>query len=432
MDLQQIFSEAIQLHTRGQLELAKEKYQQVLAALPDNVNVLGNIGIVCRDLGHLDEALGYCRQAVAGAPHDPTQHLNLGAVYEAANDLVRARDCYEKSLELSPAHPKALNNLGKIFHLQGNAQEALTCFKRALVVEPQYPLALNNLGVLLSEQGEHQSAVEYLQKSHQLDPANGETLFNLAGVYNCLENKEDACIMLEKLLSLHPEHASAKHMLAALQGEVTDAAPQEYIIETFDRYAGRFDDHLQGALEYDVPFVLADMLNSIRKKPRFLGCLDLGCGTGLSGSAFSRFSERMVGVDLSSKMLEKARKKDIYTHLECEEVLTFLKAEAEKAKYDLFLATDLFIYIGRLDTFFQAAKKCASPGALMACSIERHEGPDAFVLRDSGRYAQRPDYLVDMAERGGFKVLMNREHGIRKEKKQWIAGNLYILEFMPG
>lgn len=426
MDLQQIFSEAIQLHMQGKLERAKEKYQQVLKALPGNVNVLGNLGIVCRDLGQIEEALNYCQQAVADAPQDPTQHLNLGAVFEAANDLVQARQCYEKSLELAPAHPKALNNLGKIMHLQGETAEALAHFKRALAVEPNYPLALNNAGVLLSEQGDHEHGCEFLQKSHELDPSNGETLYNLAGVYNCLEKKEEACEILEKLLTLKPEHASAKHMLAALEGGMTDAAPREYIIETFDRYAGRFDDHLQGALGYDVPLVLAEMISQVKEQPKFKACLDLGCGTGLSGAAFTEFCERLTGVDLSQKMLEKAEKKKIYSRLECEDVLAYLEKETQK--YDLFLATDLFIYMGRLDFFFQAVKRRASYGALLACSIERHDGTEDYVLRNSGRYAQQPDYLVAMAESAGFKVLLSREHGIRKEKKQWIDGNLYVFE----
>lgn len=397
-------------------------------ALPGNVNVLGNLGIVCRDLGQIEEALNYCQQAVADAPQDPTQHLNLGAVFEAANDLINACKCYKKSLELDPAHPKALNNLGKIMHLQGDTAEALAHFNRALAVEPDYPLALNNAGVLLSEQGDHEHAYTYLQKSHELDPGNVETLYNLAGVCNCLEKQEKACEILEKLLTLMPNHASAKHMLAALQGGITDTAPREYIIETFDRYAGRFDDHLQGALEYDVPIVLAEMIAQVKEQPKFKECLDLGCGTGLSGTAFSEFCERLTGVDLSQKMLEKAKSKEIYTRLECEDVLVYLDRESEN--YDLFLATDLFIYMGRLDYFFQAVKKRASHGAIMACSIERHEGDEDYVLRNSGRYAQRPHYLHAMAESAGFKVLMSRKHGIRKEKNQWIEGDLYILEFI--
>lgn len=413
---------------QGQLEHAKLKYQQVLRAVPENVNVLGNLGIVCRDLGNIEQALDYCRQAVTGAPQDPTQHLNLGAVFEAANELDNARECYEKSLKLAPAHPKALNNLGKIMHLQGEPAKALVYFKRALAVEPQYPLALNNAGVLLSEQGDHKLACEYLQKSHKLDPQNGETLFNLAGIYNCLEEKDDACEMMEKLLTLNPEHASARHMLAALKGEITEAAPREYIVETFDRYAGRFDSHLQGPLGYDVPVVLAEMIVQIKEQPQFKRCLDLGCGTGLSGAAFTKLTEKLTGVDLSPKMLEKARGKEIYTRLECEDVITFL--EKETKSYDLFLATDLFIYIGRLDYFFQAVKKCASRGALIACSIERNEGKEDFVLRDSGRYAQKRDYLVDMAKSAGFRALMSREHGIRKEKNLWIAGDLYVFELL--
>lgn len=425
MNLQQIFSEAVQLHMRGELNSAREKYQQLLDEVPDNVNVLGNLGIVCRDLGNLDEALEYGHKAVTIGPSDPAQHLNLGAIYEAKYDLAQARSCYEKCLELSPAHPKALNNLGKIMHLQGDVNGARTFFNRALSVEPQYPMALNNLGVLLSEQGEHENAAEHLQKSHELEPENQETLFNLAGVFNCLGEKEKAGNLLQKLVELNPKHSSAKHLLAALRGESTEAAPREYIVDTFDRYAERFDEHLQKKLGYDVPLVLAEMIEKAYETPHFSQVLDLGCGTGLSGAAFAPFTGELVGVDLSEKMLEKARQKDIYTLLANEEVLTFMQETG--TKYDLFIATDLFIYIGMLDPIFAAISGCAQPGAMVACSIERHDGDEEYVLRESGRYAQRPDYLESVAAKHGFGVRLQKEHTIRKENGQWIAGNVYIL-----
>jgi ubiquinone/menaquinone biosynthesis C-methylase UbiE len=37
--------------------------------------------------------------------------------------------------------------------------------------------------------------------------------------------------------------------------------------------------------------------------------LDLGCGTGLCGAWFTDYSARLVGVDLSPKMIEVAKKK---------------------------------------------------------------------------------------------------------------------------
>ncbi len=426
MDLQTIFTEAIELHTKGRYSEAKNKYVDILTALPDNISVLGNLGIVCRDLHQLDEAISYCQRAVDIAPDDPTQHINLGAVFEAKADLPQAKNCYKAALQILPTHPKALNNLGKIYHIEGNSEKALTYLEKALSVEPNYPLALNNVGVILSERGDVRSAIPYLEKSYSLESQNPETLYNLAGLYNCLDQHEQAAEMLQLLLDLDPEHKLAQHMLAAVTEKTTDMAPGEYVAETFDRYANRFDEHLQGKLEYTAPSVLADMLSKTAAGRFFQSTLDLGCGTGLSGQAFRHLCGSLTGVDISSKMLAKAEEKSIYDRLQCEEIYGFLKKN--RGKYDLFLAIDVFIYLGRLDVFFSAIGQVAQKDAIVACSIEQHDGAEDFVLRKSGRYAHSPGYLLAMAKDSGFASLCGQAHVIRKEDKVSIPGMLYILQ----
>lgn len=48
---------------------------------------------------------------------------------------------------------------------------------------------------------------------------------------------------------------------------------------------------------------------------RFKRCLDLGCGTGLSGQAVSALCDRIVGVDLSPAMVRRATEKQVYRRL---------------------------------------------------------------------------------------------------------------------
>ena len=52
--------------------------------------------------------------------------------------------------------------------------------------------------------------------------------------------------------------------------------------ELFDDYADTFDDDLVNGLRYDVPNLLRKQIPDAH----FKRCLDLGCGTGLSGVAF--------------------------------------------------------------------------------------------------------------------------------------------------
>ena len=53
-----------------------------------------------------------------------------------------------------------------------------------------------------------------------------------------------------------------------------------------------------------------------------LAILDLGCGTGLAGLAFQPLAARLDGVDLSPAMIEKARARGIYDHLDVADLET--------------------------------------------------------------------------------------------------------------
>jgi predicted TPR repeat methyltransferase len=101
-----------------------------------------------------------------------------------------------------------------------------------------------------------------------------------------------------------------KHLIAALSGGDSERAPSEYVQQLFDQYAQKFDSHLVEVLSYSVPDKLAELLRPHAESSRAKwAMLDLGCGTGLSGAAIAPYARELVGVDLSSKMLEKARER---------------------------------------------------------------------------------------------------------------------------
>lgn len=430
-DLQTLFAEAVGLHQRKKLIEAESLYLQIHRLLPENINVLANLGIVCRDLGKLDEAEAYCRRTLAAVPDDPAHFLNLGAVLEARNDLDGARDIYEKALKISPGHPQILNNYGKLLHQLGFSARGLELLEQAVHIVPEYPLALNNLGVIYSEQGDLDLASKCLEKSADLTPDNVSTLYNLAGICNARNDYPRAQAILNRLLTIDPEHQAARHMLAALSGITPASAPRQYVEETFDKYAHRFDAHLQRALGYSAPSVLAAMVRqTLPKALPFASALDLGCGTGLSGAAFREITKRLAGVDVSALMLAKARQKNLYDRLDHEELLAFLEGNGEN--YDLFIAADVLVYLGDPQPFFSAIAARSKGIGAVACSIEQTQEADEYSLLPSGRYAHNPLYLQACAQEAGFRVHDHQAHKIRKENGQWLAGDLYLFIQQSG
>jgi hypothetical protein len=123
---------------------------------------------------------------------------------------------------------------------------------------------------------------------------------------------EHAVEQLRKSLRLVPDNPMAEHALAALMEVRVDGASPEYVAALFDDYAETFDSSLE-SLEYRAPELLAQMLTQLSTS--FGTIFDAGCGTGLMGVLLHDMTDTLIGVDLSSKMIDKARERQIYDEL---------------------------------------------------------------------------------------------------------------------
>src|SRR3954452_22066229 len=116
-------------------------------------------------------------------------------------------------------------------------------------------------------------------------------------------------------------------MLAACSGHDVPARASDAFIEaTFDSFAASFDSKLAKLL-YRAPELVAETLKrSDGSSSRDLHVLDVGCGTGLCGSLIAPYARRLIGVDLSERMLEQARERNVYDELVKRELTAYLSA----------------------------------------------------------------------------------------------------------
>ena len=118
-------------------------------------------------------------------------------------------------------------------------------------------------------------------------------------------------------------------MIAACSGrDVPARASDAFIERTFDSFAGSFDSKLAKLL-YRAPALVAGMLADsdveASKRPDKLDVLDAGCGTGLCGPLIAPYARRLVGVDLSGRMLAQARAQNVYDELVQRELTAYLR-----------------------------------------------------------------------------------------------------------
>ena len=139
----------------------------------------------------------------------------------------------------------------------------------------------------------------------------------------------------------------------------------------FDNYADQFDSHLVGALRYRRTAAGRSAGRQLRRRRALRSALDLGCGTGLCGPLVRPMVERLTGVDLSARMLDKARSLGVYDRLAQATSSSSWAPTTERC--DLVVAADVFIYVGDLAPVFARLGR-AMTGGVFCFSVESLEG----------------------------------------------------------
>ena len=329
--------------------------------------------------------------------------LNFGRLDEAE------REC-RRCLALAPGATEAANILGIVLARAGRTDEAIQVFQMVSAQRPDFVPALNNLGLLLRLKRRHADSLSCFQKLLALDPTSKEAQFQVAAALVELGRTREAIAALKEAVRRDPKNGHARHMLAALRGRTTDAPPIEYVRSLFDDYAPAFEEHLIKNLAYDIPAVLRRMVGTVETR-RFARMLDIGCGTGLVGAAFADRADCMIGVDVAPNMVRAAKAKQLYAELHAMEIAAFLQ-RPDATGFDLVLAADVIIYVGKLDDLFAAVAPAMTHGGVFGFSIETAASGD-FVLTPSGRYAHGAAYVERLAATVGFEVAAHERATIR-------------------
>jgi len=420
-----IVRQAIEEHRNGRLDIAAELYCRALEVDPADSDALHLLGVLHLQRGDGGIAVPYAEKSVLVEPGMTYAYNNLGLILKAAGQPAAAAVCYRRSTLITPDFAEAHSNLGVVLKAEDQTASAIECYRRALDLDPNLGGAWNNLGNALQELGEVDAAVEaYLEAADRM-PDCDTVHYNVGLLLMRLDRSEDALVHLRRAVELAPDRESARYLIAAIDGAVVATAPRNYVRDLFDAYAARFDSHLLGELRYCGHQETVKIVDAVvGSKRRFALTYDLGCGTGLVGELVRARTGRLVGIDLSARMLEQANRKQIYDVLICDDIGDTL--DQQDAAPDLVLASDVFIYVGDIDGTIERLSHRMAPGGLLAFSVElAADGLDWF-LRSSGRYAHGDRYVVETLTRHGFRLLARRSIAVRHEGGKPLDGAVYL------
>ena len=423
---QALINSGLTLSSLKKYETALLKLNKAIKLDPNASDAWANKGIVHHQLGQYDEALGSYDEAIRLNPNHAESWSNRGNTLGKLERFNEALISFEQAIRLKPGYYQAWSNKGIIFHSLKLHDEATKSYTKAIEINPNYREAYYNRGMTYHVLKHYDKALVEFDKAIELSPNYAECFFEKSFIYIVFNEHKKAIANLEKAIEYNYEPRDhAEFVLSALNpGQYMRQMPVNFAVELFDSYADRFEKHLVGDLKYNSPEVMLKMLSGHLTKK--LEILDIGCGTGLVGKLLKPHASKLVGVDLSKKMLEKAKLACDYDGLIEADIDQFLQGCDEK--FDLVVAADVFIYIGELASIFQSLSRIIQKGGKFCFTVEKSE-EEAYALSPKTlRYSQSKNYIEGLASQSNFAIRDCIEMAIRQEFEVDVAGYYFLLE----
>ena len=228
----------------GQLDEAKGKVQEELAANPSSIEAYNLLGIIYGSEKDYPHALEAFEHALKLSPNSFRTRNNLGNLYVTQNRLDLAEREFREVLRRAPANADANYNLALVLMARGSFPPAILLLQR---VHPATVASRSNLvrallragrtkeglaqaeelsaqnrddvqvhftlGVLLASEKQYQAAELELEKASALRPETPEILYSLGQLHLHSGEPAKAELELERALRLQPDSPDVLYLL---------------------------------------------------------------------------------------------------------------------------------------------------------------------------------------------------------------------------
>ena len=151
-----------------------------------------------------------CRRLVeSGADQaQPWFVLGMALTRQGAHD--EAFRCLQRAVQIAPRSAETLNAVGTVANALGHdPKEAEQFFVAALKIHPRCPDAHYNMGVTQQRMRQYEAAALWYERALVVRPDDCEALSNLAIVCKYLNRHREGLELIDRALSLSPQHPLA-------------------------------------------------------------------------------------------------------------------------------------------------------------------------------------------------------------------------------
>lgn len=401
----------------------KEHYlKRAVALSPERTDGLLAMAEFYRSSKSFKNSLTFYHKVLNLDENNVSALLGAADIYLALKDYEKAEKYYLKSFRQTREIAGAHLNYGVLLYQTGRVSEALEEYRRAADIDPHKAEISYNLALILKENGDFEEALGLMFNAHVKEPENQLFIVNIAETLALLyrQNPELALKIAENWQKQEPENIFSARLLAGMSGGlVAEMANTDYSKLLFDLFAENYDVTME-RLETQIIYKFKEINGDIKGK-----ALDLGCGTGRAVDLLKNDENVFDGVDVSEKMLDKAREKGKYRRLYQQDIIDFLTKNPPVLSYDVVLAFDVFCYLGDLEDIFAKLKGCKVWFSVESADEDR--GQD-YYLTPTGRYKHKLSALKEVLSKVGFLKIDCHQFVLRKEYGEDVWGALFAVE----
>ncbi|MDR0767237.1 MAG: tetratricopeptide repeat protein [Methanosarcinales archaeon] len=199
-------------------------FEIILAAEPENLSILYQVGKIYLELGDLSDAEKAFNDVLRLDPGFVPVYEYLAKMKFNAGDYEAALSFLSDAQVKDPFNYEIMNLTGVIYSKKGDNEFALKCLTRAEMLDPVCPKAHYNKALIFMKEERFLEAVAALSQIQETDAEeNGISYAKVLSFYGtALQNigkVDEALAVFEQLLKMTPDDESVSEMISVLKNE---------------------------------------------------------------------------------------------------------------------------------------------------------------------------------------------------------------------
>jgi tetratricopeptide (TPR) repeat protein len=201
----------------GDLDLAQEHLRQADPSVLVEPTALRLAADVALARGELEAARNWYEQLLEREPDDAAAWSDLGNVHYRSSEWLKALACYDRALAESPELWVARRNRALALLKHGERTQAREELAEYIHHSGGDADSICLLADLLAHDGNWQEALGYYEKYLAERPADRDVLFRLSQSYHAMGQEDAAALGYRHLLAMDPGFEPARRALSSLQ-----------------------------------------------------------------------------------------------------------------------------------------------------------------------------------------------------------------------